>query len=344
MNADLESLLQSSISKKASDVHLTPNLPPVFRIDGDLIPQSDQSLSADNVKSMIYSMLTKDQELAFERKFDLDFALALPDGARFRVNIFYHDLGTAAVLRLISVDPPSLDDIYAPPIFKKLLDIRAGLFIIAGPTGSGKSTTLAAMLRYINELRADHIITIEDPIEYVHKSIKSVIQQRQLYQSTKTFSGALRASLREDPDVIFVGEIRDAPTLKLALTAAETGHLVLTTLHTSTAPRAVSRMVDLFPSNDKEIVQRLIAESLLGVVCQTLIKRIDGGRVAAFEIMLGTNAIRNLIRENKIAQMYSVIETNSQMGMCTMEKSIELLINNHIIAATDVPKRALNDY
>lgn len=341
---DLQALLQSSISKKASDVHLTPSIPPVFRIDGDLLKQSEDPLSAEDVKTMIYSILTKDQQVAFEKKLNLDFALALPDGIRFRVNVFYHDAGLAAVMRLISVDPPTLDDIYAPSIFKKLLDISAGLFIIAGPTGSGKSTTLAAMLRYINELRAEHIITIEDPIEYVHKNIKSIIQQRQLYQSTRTFSGALRASLREDPDVIFVGEIRDAPTLKLALTAAETGHLVLTTLHTSTAPRAISRMVDLFPSNDKEIVQRLIAESLLGVVCQTLIKRIDGGRVAAFEIMLGTNAIRNLIRENKIPQMYSVIETNSQMGMCTMEKAIENLVTHQIINAADAPKRMLTDY
>lgn len=328
---DLTNLLLFSIEQKASDVHLSPGQPPILRIDGDLTPLFDLPLlDANTTKNLIYSVLDKEQQHEFETSLELDFAHVMPNGDAFRVNIFHQLNGVSGVFRVIPGEIPNLELIGAPPIFKELLDLSSGLVLVTGPTGCGKSTTLAAMIEYINQTQQSHIITIEDPIEFIHKSKHSLVHQRQIYRDSASFSTALRAALREDPDVILVGEMRDLETIRLALTAAETGHLVLATLHTSSSPRAISRVIDAFPAGEKNIIRNLISESLQAVICQTLVKKISGGRVAAFEIMLGTPAVRNLIREDKTAQMYSVIQTSSRLGMCTMEQSLKNLVEKNI--------------
>ena len=266
----------------------------------------------------------------FETKHELDFSIFLPDIGGFRANIFHQQNGVSAVFRVIPVAIPTLEMLGTPPIIKEILDLSAGLILVTGPTGCGKSTTLAAMIDYINTNQQSHIITIEDPIEFIHHSKKCLVHQRQIFRDSSSFCLALRSALREDPDVILVGEMRDLETIRLALTAAETGHLVLATLHTSSAPRAVSRMIDVFPAGEKNIIRNLVSESLQTVITQTLVKKIDGGRVAAFEIMLGTTAIRNLIREDKTAQMYSVIQTSVKLGMCSMEQSLNDLVAKKI--------------
>lgn len=330
---DLNNLLQLSVKMNASDLHLSPGQRPIMRIDGDLVRLTGlPELDANMTSELVYGVLDKEQKQIFDKNQELDFAIIQPDVGAFRVNIFYQTTGISAVFRVIPVEIPSLESLGAPPILKKLLDLSAGLILITGPTGCGKSTTLAAMIDYINTTQHSHIITVEDPIEFVHKSKNSLVHQRQLFRDTASFSNALRSALREDPDVILVGEMRDLETIRLALTAAETGHLVMATLHTSSAPRAISRVIDVFPAGEKNIIRNLISESLQAVVCQTLVKKIDGGRVAAFEVMLGTPAIRNLIREDKIAQMYSVIQTNAAMGMCTMEHSLRELVEKKLIA------------
>ncbi|HVY53937.1 MAG TPA: type IV pilus twitching motility protein PilT [Gammaproteobacteria bacterium] len=330
---DLSQLLNLSVQQKASDLHLSPGLPPMLRIDGDLIPAAGQSmLTGDEVKDLVYGVLDNEQRKEFETTLELDFAVNIPNVSIFRVNAFHQKNGVSAVFRVIAENPPTLDDLQLPPVFKQLLQLPNGLILVTGPTGSGKSTTLAAMINYINENYPYHIITVEDPIEYVHKSKKSVITQRQVHKDTQNFASALRAALRQDPDVILVGEMRDLETIRLALTAAETGHLVLATLHTSSAPRSINRVVDVFPAGEKNIIRNMLSESLAGVICQTLVKKNTGGRVAALEVMIGTSAIRNLIREDKVAQMYTAIQTGRDVGMCTLDQSLQELLSKQVIS------------
>lgn len=323
---DIAALLRLSNEKKASDLHLTPDETPVMRIDGVLTNINEHPvLHANKIKEMIYHILDKEQQHAFESSLELDFGITLENAGRFRANIFHHANGVSGIFRVIPIETPELQTLGAPPVLKDILELSSGLILVTGPTGCGKTTTLAAMLDYINRTQRRHIITIEDPIEYVHVNKKSLIHQRQVNRDTTSFAAALRSALREDPDVILVGEMRDLETMRLALTAAETGHLVMATLHTSSAPRAVSRIIDAFPANEKNIIRNLVSESLQAVICQTLVNKNSGGRVAAFEIMLGTPAIRNLIREDKIAQMYSVMQTSARVGMRTMEQAVSEL-------------------
>lgn len=340
---ELTELLEYSVKENASDLHLSPGLPPLMRRDGELAPIKDHAvLDAAAIKAMVFSVMDKAQQAEFESVFELDFATIVPDVARFRVNAFFQVHGIAAVFRVIPEKTPTLDQLELPPVFKELLDLPNGLILVTGPTGSGKSTTLAAMVDHINTREAEHIITIEDPIEFMHKSKKSLVNQRQVHRDTHNFAAALRASLREDPDVILVGEMRDLETIRLALTAAETGHLVMATLHTSSAPRTINRIVDVFPSGEKEMIRSMLSESLQAVICQTLVKKIGGGRAAALEIMRGTPAIRNLIREDKIAQMMTAIQTGSDLGMCTLDQYLQGLVGRQVIDAETAKMAATN--
>lgn len=332
---EIAEILTVAVKQGCSDIHISPNQPPIIRFDGDLVPLKEfPVLPPEETKRLIYSIFEKLQKEEFETALELDLAYDVPNLARFRVNAFHQSFGVAAAFRIIPSDIPTLDSLELPEVFKKLLDLPNGLILVTGPTGSGKSTTLAAMINHINMYEACHIIAIEDPIEFLHTSKKSLINQRQVLRDTHDFNIALRSALREDPDVILLGEMRDLETIRLALTAAETGHLVMATLHTSSAPRAVSRIIDVFDSSEKNIIRNLLSESLQAVICQTLIKRTGGGRVPAFEIMLGTSAIRNLIREDKVAQMYSTIQTSGELGMCTLEQYLQGLVAKQIISPT----------
>ena len=340
---ELNQLLEACFKQKASDLHISPGMPPLLRIDGDLVPIKDAPvLSAEDTKNLIFSAMSKEQQQEFEKNWEFDFATVVPSLARFRVNAFYQMLGIAAVYRVIPENAPSLDELELPPVFKSLLELPNGLILVTGPTGSGKSTTLAAMVDYINQKDSSHIITIEDPIEFTHKSKKCLINQRQVHRDTHDFAAALRASLREDPDVILVGEMRDLETIRLALTAAETGHLVMATLHTSSAPRTSNRIVDVFPAGEKNMIRNMLSESLQAVICQTLVKRNGGGRAAALELMLGTPAIRNLIREDKVAQMVTAIQTGAELGMCTLDQYLQGLVTRQIIAPDVARDAAVN--
>lgn len=328
---EITDLLVFTQKNKASDLHISAGNPPILRIHGEMVPYKGSPLSADEIKKMLYSIMTEQQRAEYERELELDFAISFGDNMRFRVNAFNTLLGAAAVLRTIPSEVQNLEKLGAPEILKKLCGLHKGLILVTGPTGSGKSTTLAAMIDYINRNDGKHIITIEDPIEFVHTSRKSLINQREVGKSTRSFARALRSALREDPDVILVGELRDMETIQLALTAAETGHLVMGTVHTNSAPKTIDRIIDVFPAGDKEMVRAMLSISLEAVVTQTLLKRKDGGRVAAHEIMLGTPAVRNLIREARISQLYSSIQMGGKFGMTTMKDSIFSLLNVGII-------------
>ncbi len=329
---EITDLLIFTDKNKASDLHLSTNNPPVLRIHGEMTPYKDgQAMSADDVKRMLYSIMTEQQRSDFERELEIDFAISLGKDMRFRVNAFTTLNGPAAVLRTIPTKILSLEDLNAPSILKKLCNLHKGLILVTGPTGSGKSTTMAGMIDHINANEGKHIITIEDPVEFIHVSKKSLINQREVGKSTKSFAKALKSALREDPDVILVGELRDIETIQLALTAAETGHLVMGTLHTSSAPKTIDRIIDVFPANDKEMVRAMLSVSLEAVVTQSLLKRTGGGRVAAHEIMLATGAVRNLIREAKIPQIYSMMQMGSKLGMQTMRDCIFGLMEQNII-------------
>ncbi len=340
---DITELLNFAINSKASDLHISAGMPPIVRINGDMKKINIPPLSKEMTQDMIYDIMNDKQRKTFEENLETDFAIELSGVSRFRVNAFIQDRGMAAVFRAIPAKVLTLEDLNAPAIFKDIVSVPRGLILVTGPTGSGKSTTLAAMIDYINSHKEEHIITIEDPIEFLHTSKRSLINQRELSTHTLSFSNALRSALREDPDIILVGELRDIETMRLAMTAAETGHLVLATLHTSSAPKTIDRIVDSFPGSEKDMVRSMLSESLRAVISQTLIKTADGKRrVAAHEIMIGVPAIRNLIRENKIAQMVSVIQTGQVHGMKTLDQNLIELVRAHVIAKEDALNKAQN--
>jgi twitching motility protein PilT len=339
---DIAELLAFANKQNASDLHLSSGLPPLIRIDGDIKRINVDPLDDRTVHNMIYDIMTDKQQKDFEEFLETDFSFELPNVARFRVNAYNQDRGPSAAFRTIPAKVLSLEQLNAPPVFKQICDQPRGIVLVTGPTGSGKSTTLAAMVNYVNENRYEHILTIEDPIEFLHSSKNCLINQREVGRDTLGFSNALRSSLREDPDVILVGEMRDLETIRLALTAAETGHLVFATLHTSSAAKTIDRIVDVFPAAEKDMVRAMLSESLRAVIAQSLLKKIGGGRVAAHEIMLGTPAIRNLIRENKIAQMYSTIQTSQALGMQTLDQCLLEMVRSRVVTAEEARTYAAN--
>jgi len=342
MAVDIAQLLAFSVKSNASDLHLSAGVPPMIRVDGDVKRVNMPALTHKDVHSMIYDIMNDKQRKDFEEFLETDFSFEIPKLARFRVNAFNQSRGAGAVFRTIPSDILTLEDLQAPIIFKDISMYPRGIVLVTGPTGSGKSTTLAAMIHYVNENKPDHILTIEDPIEFVHESKRSLINQREVNRDTLGFSEALRSALREDPDVILVGEMRDLETIRLALTAAETGHLVFGTVHTSSAAKTIDRIVDVFPAQEKEMVRSMLSESLRAVISQTLLKRTGGGRIAAHEIMIGTPAIRNLIREGKIAQMYSAIQTGQGQGMQTLDQNLQELMVKGLISKEEARFKAVN--
>lgn len=337
---EITELLAFTMQSKASDLHLSSGNPPLLRISGDLRPLKVDPLTGDTVKAMIYSIMTEEQRSDYEAEKDLDFAIAFGESARFRVNAFNINRGPAAVFRTIPTVIPSLDDLNAPQIFRNFAELEKGLVLVTGPTGSGKSTTLAAIINHINRNHPKHILTIEDPVEFVHKSDKSLINHREVGRHTKSFARALKSALREDPDVILVGEMRDHETISLALTAAETGHLVMGTLHTSSAAKTIDRIIDVFPAGDKEMVRAMIGGSLQAVISQALLKKIGGGRVAAHDLLVGTPAVRNLIRENKIPQIGSMMQMGQRYGMQTMEDCVRDLVARGVVGEQELERFA----
>ncbi|ROR34491.1 type IV pilus twitching motility protein PilT [Inmirania thermothiophila] len=339
---DIAELLAFSVKNRASDLHLSAGLPPMIRVDGDIRRINLPPLDHKTVHALVYDIMNDKQRKDYEEFLEADFSFELPGVARFRVNAFNHHRGAGAVFRTIPTNVLTLEELGAPAVFKDIADNPRGLVLVTGPTGSGKSTTLAAMIDHINETRFDHILTIEDPIEFVHQSKKCLVNQREVHRDTLGFSEALRAALREDPDVILVGEMRDLETIRLALTAAETGHLVFGTLHTVSAAKTIDRIIDVFPAGEKEMVRSMLSEALRAVISQTLLKKIGGGRVAAHEIMIGTPAIRNLIRENKVAQMYSAIQTGGAVGMQTLDQSLQELVRKGVVSVQEARAKAHN--
>ncbi|VAX09188.1 Twitching motility protein PilT [hydrothermal vent metagenome] len=339
---DITELLAFSVKNGASDLHLSAGLPPMIRVDGDVRRINVPALEHKVVHSLVYDIMNDKQRKDFEEFFETDFSFEIPDLARFRVNAFNHNRGAGAVFRTIPSKILTLEDLNAPAVFKDISDTPRGIVLVTGPTGSGKSTTLAGMVDYKNDSEYGHILTIEDPIEFVHQSKKCLVNQREVHRDTLGFSEALRSALREDPDIILVGEMRDLETIRLALTAAETGHLVFGTLHTTSAAKTIDRIIDVFPAAEKGMVRSMLSESLRAVIAQTLLKKIGGGRVAAHEIMIGTPAIRNLIREDKVAQMYSSIQTGQAMGMQTLDQCLQDLVARGIVSKQEAKQRAAN--
>ncbi len=339
---DITQLLAFGVKNGASDLHLSSGMPPMIRVDGEMRKINLPVLDHKQVHSLVYDIMNDHQRKTYEEKWECDFSFEIPGVARFRVNAFNQNRGAGAVFRTIPSKVLTLEQLDAPNIFRKIAENPRGLVLVTGPTGSGKSTTLAAMIDYKNDTDYGHILTIEDPIEFVHQSKKSLVNQREVHRDTKGFEAALRSALREDPDTILVGEMRDLETIRLALTAAETGHLVFGTLHTTNAPKTIDRIVDVFPAAEKEMVRSMLSESLQAVISQTLLKKKNGGRVAAHEILIGTRAIRNLIRENKIAQMRSSMQTGQGDGMQTLDQSLKALVMKGIIDRNDARRKADN--
>lgn len=340
---DISELLAFVVKSNASDLHLSAGLPPMIRVNGDIRRINLPALEQKDVHGMVYDIMNDSQRKYYEENLECDFSFELPGLARFRVNAFVQNRGAAAVMRTIPSKVLNLEDLHAPAIFKEIANQPRGVVLVTGPTGSGKSTTLAAMIDHINENEYGHILTVEDPIEFVHESKKCLVNQREVGPHTLSFSNALRSALREDPDIILVGELRDLETIRLAMTAAETGHLVFGTLHTSSAAKTIDRVIDVFPAAEKDMVRAMLSESLRAVISQTLLKKKDGsGRVAAHEIMIGTPAIRNLIRENKVAQMYSSIQTGQSFGMQTLDQNLMDLVRRNIVHSSEARARAAN--
>lgn len=339
---DIAQLLAFGVKNGASDLHLSAGLPPMIRVDGDVRRINVDALDHKQVHSMIYDIMNDKQRKDYEEYLETDFSFEIPNLARFRVNAFNHNRGAGAVFRTIPSKILTLEELGAPAIFKQISDTPRGIVLVTGPTGSGKSTTLAAMVNHRNETEFGHILTVEDPIEFVHESKRSLINQREVHRDTLGFNEALRSALREDPDVILVGEMRDLETIRLALSAAETGHLVFGTLHTSSAAKTIDRIVDVFPAAEKSMVRSMLSESLKAVISQTLLKKNGGGRVAAHEIMLGTPAIRNLIREDKVAQMYSAIQTGNGVGMQTLDQNLQELVQSGLVNRDVAKTKAAN--
>ena len=340
---DIADLLTFVVKNKASDLHLSAGLSPMIRVNGELRRVNLPIINHDDMRKMIYTIMSEDQRRFYEENLECDFSFSIAQIARFRTNVFVQQRGIGAVFRVIPSDILSLEALKAPDIFKEIALQPRGLVLVTGATGSGKSTTLAAMVNYINENIRGHILTVEDPIEFVYEPKKCLITQREVGPHTFSFANALRSALREDPDIILIGEMRDLETIRLALTAAETGHLVFGTLHTSSAAKTVDRIVEVFPGDEKEMMRSLLSESLRAVISQTLLKTKDGaGRVAAHEVMIGTPTIRNLIRENKIAQMYSAIQTGGQLGMQTLDANLQDLVRNNIVTVEEARTKAAN--
>ena len=337
---DITELLAFSVEQGASDLHLSAGLPPMIRVDGDIrrvnVPRQDHS----EVQALIYDIMNDRQRRDFEEFLETDFSFEVPNIARFRVNAFNQNRGAGAVFRTIPSEVLTMEALGMGQVFRDISLLPRGLVLVTGPTGSGKSTTLAAMVDFVNDNRYDHILTIEDPIEFVHESKRCLVNQREVHRDTLGFSEALRSALREDPDIILVGEMRDLETIRLALTAAETGHLVFGTLHTTSAAKTIDRVIDVFPADEKAMVRSMLSESLQAVISQTLLKRKSGGRVAAHEIMRGTSAIRNLIREDKVAQMYSAIQTGQAVGMQTMDQCLQNLVDKRIVSVEAAREKA----
>jgi twitching motility protein PilT len=339
---DITQLLSFAVKNGASDLHISAGMPPLIRIDGDMRRVNVPAMDHTEVQALIYDIMNDRQRKDYEEFLETDFSFDLKGLARFRVNAFVQDRGAAAAFRTIPSKVLTLEDLGCPRVFEKIADYPRGIVLVTGPTGSGKSTTLAAMVDHKNKTDYGHILTIEDPIEFVHESKNCLVNQREVHRDTHGFSEALRSALREDPDTILVGELRDLETIRLALTAAETGHLVFGTLHTSSAAKTIDRVVDVFPGSEKDMVRAMLSESLRAVISQTLLKRIGGGRIAAYEIMLGTPAIRNLIRENKVAQMYSAIQTSAGVGMQTLDQCLRDMVAEGTITRQDAQRRAVN--
>ena len=339
---DIAQLLAFGVKQGASDLHLSAGLPPMIRVDGDIRRINVPEMDHKQVHDMIYDIMSDKQRKDYEEFLETDFSFEIPGLARFRVNAFNHNRGAGGVFRTIPSKILSLDELGAPKIFEEISEYPRGIVLVTGPTGSGKSTTLAGMVNYKNETEYGHILTVEDPIEFVHESKKCLVNQREVHRDTLGFNEALRSALREDPDTILVGEMRDLETIRLALSAAETGHLVFGTLHTSSAAKTIDRIVDVFPAAEKSMVRSMLSESLKAVISQTLLKKIGGGRIAAHEIMIGTPAIRNLIREDKIAQMYSAIQTGQNVGMITLDQNLKGLLAQGLIAKEEAKKKAAN--
>ena len=337
---DITELLAFSAKQGASDLHLSAGLPPMIRVDGDVRRINLPPMEHKEVHALIYDIMNDKQRKDFEEFLETDFSFEVPGVARFRVNSFNQNRGAGAVFRTIPSKVLTMEDLGMGQVFKDIAAVPRGLVLVTGPTGSGKSTTLAAMIDFINDNRYDHILTIEDPIEFVHESKKCLVNQREVHRDTLGFNEALRSALREDPDIILVGELRDLETIRLALTAAETGHLVFGTLHTTSAAKTIDRVVDVFPANEKAMVRSMLSESLQSVVSQTLLKKVGGGRVAAHEIMIGTAAIRNLIREDKVAQMYSAIQTGAQLGMQTLDQCLTNMLQKGLITREAAREKA----
>lgn len=339
---DITELLTFCVENKASDLHLSAGMPPMVRVDGEMKKIDMPALDNKDTKNLIYDVMNDRHRKTYEEELEVDFSIEVPNLARFRVNAYIQNRGASATFRTIPSTVLSLEDLKAPKIFKDISDYPRGIVLVTGPTGSGKSTTLAAMIDYINQNKAHHILTVEDPIEFVHKSKKSLINQREVARDTLSFNNALKSALRSDPDVILVGEMRDLETIRLALTAAETGHLVFGTLHTSSAAKTIDRVIDVFPGQDKEMIRGMLSESLRAVISQVLLPKVGGGRVAAHEIMISTPAIRNLIRESKVAQMYSSIQTGRASGMQTLDQCLAELLQSGSITQDDARLKAAN--